>query len=497
MKRIAWLLLIAAAVAPAAAVRRPKPQRRIPVHKRIAALLQTESARSARWAILVRSLATGRTVYQLNSADHLTPASNTKLFSTSLAMERLGPGHRFVTTLRADGTIANGRIEGDLRLVGGGDPTLSARVYPYTKDAEPGNPLAALEEFAGELTRKGVREITGDIVGDDRLYVYQPYPEGWTVDDSIWDYGAPVSALPFNDNAFTVILDPGEKGSLARLRLNPPWAPLLIDNRVWTSPNGPSSVLLDRAPGSRQVRLTGTIHGSAVRLRLAVDDPALFAAHALQEALSRRGIRIQGEATAVHRYHAADPFDGNHGVELARRESPPLTEVARVVNKVSQNLHAELLLREVARVRQNQATREAGLQELKALLTEVGVKDSEYHFEDGSGLSRRGVVSPEAIVKLLTYMDSRSYRDVWDSLLPLGGADGTLGSRFEQAPQARVIHAKTGTLGTANALSGYLTTRRGARLVFSILANNHTVPASEIRKTIDRIGLALLDWEGR
>jgi D-alanyl-D-alanine carboxypeptidase/D-alanyl-D-alanine-endopeptidase (penicillin-binding protein 4) len=247
------------------------------------------------------------------------------------------------------------------------------------------------------------------------------------------------------------------------------------------------------------VRLTGTISARNGRYRqlLAVDDPALYAAHVLHDVLTRKGIRVRGEPAVRHRYRAEEPFDPNEGVELARRVSPPLVEVVRVVNKVSQNLHAEILLREVARVRGADPTREDGLKQLDEFLQQqVGIGEKEYHFEDGSGLSRRTIVSPAAIVRLLSWMDTRPYRLAWDSLLPLGGEDGTLQSRFEKAPAAKAIHAKTGTLATVAALSGYITTKRGARLVFSILANNHTVPTSEIRKAIDRMGLALIEWEG-
>jgi D-alanyl-D-alanine carboxypeptidase/D-alanyl-D-alanine-endopeptidase (penicillin-binding protein 4) len=462
-------------------------------------LLATKEAQSARWGIQVKSLSSGAIVYERNPGEHLTPASNTKLFSTALALTRLGPNHKFLTRLVATRRPdAEGRIDGDLRIVGGGDPTLSGRSYPYRKDDNSNNPVEPVEQLVSELLRIGVREIRGNIVGDDRLYVHAPYPEGWTVDDSIWEYGAPVSALPFNDNAFTLSIRPAEvAGDLARIAVNPPSLPLWIDNRVVTSDNGRSDVQVDRAPGSRQVRVSGTISlkSNGVRQWLAVDDAALYAAHVLRDVLTQKGVLVRGTAEALHRVSPEEPVP-EEGVELARRESQPLVEIARVVNKVSQNLHAEILLREVARIRRQQATREAGLKEMDTFLEEVGIKPDEVHFEDGSGLSRRTLVTASALVRLLEYMDKSPHREAWDSLLPVAGQDGTLARRFEQADAARVIHAKTGTLATVNALSGYLTTKRGERLAFSILANNHTIPSAEIRRVIDRIGIALLDWEG-
>lgn len=327
-----------------------KPAVRMTAAKRIQALLSTPAAKNARWGIHAVNLKSGRVLFELHANEQFTPASNTKLFSTALAMERLGPAHRFTTTIRAaQAPDANGVIHGDLRLVGGGDPTLSGRAYPYQKDAERASPLEPIEQLARQLADRGVREVRGDIVGDDRLYVWAPYPEGWTLDDSIWDYGAPVSALPFNDNTFTLSLRPAPKaGALSLLSLNPPFLPFIVDNRVTTSAAGQSQVQLDRVPGSRQVRLYGNValQSRGVRQTLAVDDPALYAAFVLRDVLTRRGIRVDGQPVALHRWTKDEPFDPMSGVELARRSSPPLTEVARVVNKVSQNLHAEILLRE-------------------------------------------------------------------------------------------------------------------------------------------------------
>lgn len=496
MPRLSLLFLIAVSLlAKEAAVRKPVP--RLTTAKRIQTLLATPAGKNARWGIHVVNLKSGRIVFELNAGEQFTPASNTKLFSTALALERLGPSHRFTTTIRAaQPPDASGILHGDLRLVGGGDPTLSGRVYPYQKDATRADPLEPIEQLAEQLVQRGVREVRGDIIGDDRLFVWAPYPEGWTLDDSIWDYGAPVSALPFNDGTFTLSLRPAaEAGALSILALNPPFLPFTVDNRVTTSADTKSTVQLDRVPGSRQVRLYGSValKSRGVRQTLAVDDPALYAAFILRDVLTRRGIRVDGQPVALHRWSKEESFDPNSGVELAARPSPPLTEVARVVNKVSQNLHAEILLREVARVKRNEPTREAGIKELEAFLTEIAAEPKSFHFEDGSGLSRRTLIAPATITRLLAHMDTRPYAADWDSLLPIAGEDGTLSTRFDQSKKANVIHAKTGTLATASALSGYLTTRRGARLAFSIIANNHTLPSSDVRKIVDRIALTLVE----
>lgn len=497
---VAALAAMAAHAEPEAGRPVERTSRPLSLQRRIGALLAAKPARDAHWGIHVVELKTGRVVYEHNAGGRFAPASNMKLFTTALALSRLGKDYRFVTTVRADqNPDGEGRIEGDLRLVGGADPTFSGRAYPYRKDDDAPNPLEPVEALCNAILDRGVRVISGDVVGDDRLFPYDPYPEGWTVDDSIWEYGAPVSALVFNDNAFTLAVRPGAgEGLPARVMLSPPAIPLVIDNQVTTVGDGSvSDVQVKRLAGSREVRITGQLRlrSKGVRQLLAVNDPALYAAYVLHDELTRRGVRIDGVPVARHRWSPEEPFDRKEGVELARRESPPLSEVARVVDKVSQNLHAEILLREVARVREKDATREAGLKEMKEFLDEIGVPVDAYHFEDGSGLSRRTLVTPAAVTRLLVYMDGREH-DGWDRMLPVGGEDGTLESRFEKARLASAIHAKTGTLSTASALSGYVTTRRKARLAFSIIANGYTMPSSEVRRVIDRIGLALIDWEG-
>jgi D-alanyl-D-alanine carboxypeptidase/D-alanyl-D-alanine-endopeptidase (penicillin-binding protein 4) len=165
----------------------------------------------------------------------------------------------------------------------------------------------------------------------------------------------------------------------------------------------------------------------------------------------------------------------------------------RIIDKVSQNLHAEMVLREVARVRKGTGSREAGLEEAGAFYSEIGLADTQYRFLDGSGLSPGGLVAPAAVVKLLGAMYRSQYRDVWISLLPLGGEDGTLATRFEGSSEARRIHAKTGTLSHVAALSGYADSRSRGWLAFSILVNNFNAPGAEIRALIDKIALLLTE----
>lgn len=463
------------------------------------ALESSPAAKRAFWGMQVVDLTSGETMFQLNANRFFVPASNAKLFTTALALTRLGPDYRFETTIRASAPPdASGRIAGDLILVGGGDPTLSARAVPYQKGPATGDPLQAIEALAGQVYAAGVRRIDGDIIGDDSKYVWEPYPEGWAQDDAVWDFGAPVSALAVNDNMLSLTLRAsGAGGHAPGLFLSPALEYYFIDNRVRTGPGLDNKRYVERLSGSRQLRLWGTMSSdpaSSVTLRVAIDDPALYAAYALADALSRRGVQIGGRPRARHWYanqEGVPPAPG--GVELARRSSPPLVEILRIIDKVSQNLHAEMVLREVARSRKGIGSREAGLEEARAFLAELGLEDADCHFVDGSGLSPSDLVAPAAVVKLLRYMHGSPVRDAWISLLPVGGEDGTLSARFNGKPEAHRIHAKTGTLDHAAALSGYAESRSHGLLAFSILTNNFNAPGAEIRAVIDKIALMLTE----
>ena len=444
-------------------------------------------------------LSDGKVLYQRDSGHWFVPASNMKLFTSALALVRLGPDFRFTTEITSEQPIdAAGTLEGDVALVGGGDPSLSGRSYPYQYQpgAGPSYSFRAIEELVDQLVAHGLKRVDGDVVGDDRRYVWEPRPGGWSMDDAEWEYGAPVSALILNDNSFALTLRPGARaGDLAQVWLTPPFEYFSIDNRVRTGA-GERKVEIERA--GRQVHLRGVLpagDGGTTEL-LAVDDPARYAAEVLRDALQRRGVVIGGEA--VTRHHFADESAGEPGaseprVVLASRTSPPLEELLQVTDKVSQNLHAEVMLREVGYQKKQPGSREGGLAALREFLREIGLGKDCCEFTDGSGLSRSTLVTPAAVVRLLAYMYRSSYRDVWLSLLPIAGADGTLASRFEDHPEARAIHAKTGSLAHVRAMSGYVTVAGREPLAFSLLVNNEDAPGPEARRAIDRIALALVE----
>jgi D-alanyl-D-alanine carboxypeptidase/D-alanyl-D-alanine-endopeptidase (penicillin-binding protein 4) len=472
--RRAAVLLLCAALEPAWAAP--------PLAHRIQQSINSSSAgKAAFWGIQIVDQKSGRKLYELNADHFFVPASNTKLFTAALALKRLGPDYKFRTRVVMD-------ADGSIRLVGGGDPNLNNRAIPYHTGPRTGDPLQAIEELADQVVARGIQRVTGDVIGDDSAYVWQPFAPGWGIDDPTFDYGAPVSALTLNDNTFSLTLTSGDHdGDPVSIQLSPAVEFYEIDNQVHTASTPAHRTSVDRGPGSMQLRLWGGLApGRAETRTLGIDDPALYAAQAFYNALTRRGVNIVGRAVAHHVLpgEVPDP-DQPPGKELATRESAPLVEDVRITAKVSQNLHAELLLRAVAKARRNVGSRQAGLEEMRAFLTEAKVGEEDYRFEDGSGLSRMNLVRPRATVQLLRYMHATPE---WMDLLPVGGEDGTLATRFTGTQAAGKIHAKTGTLSHVSALSGYAIRRSGAVRTFSIMVNNYgSSDSSEIRKIIDKI----------
>jgi D-alanyl-D-alanine carboxypeptidase/D-alanyl-D-alanine-endopeptidase (penicillin-binding protein 4) len=368
-----------------------------------------------------------------------------------------------------------------------------------------GNPLGAIEDLAAQLVARGVKRVDGDIIGDDTWYVWQPYAVGWAVDDPQSDDGPPISALTLADNVLTLNVRPGAKiGDPAALSLLPAMEYYRIENRVRTvAAGGERRIRFERIPGSREARLWGAIplRDRGEDLLIGLDDPAQFAAEALRTALEQRGVTVSGSAISEHLYpdgiadltQAPEPPPLG-GIELARRVSAPLIEDLRITAKVSQNLHAELALRAVGRARRHVGSFEAGMAEMSAFLAEAGIDPGGYRLMDGSGLSRLDLVTPSTVLKLLRYMYDSPAREKWISILPVGGQDGTLSSRFGATAAAGRVYAKTGSLSHVSALSGYMQRLDGAWVAFSILVNNYGGPsAAEVRGVMDRICNLILE----
>ena len=470
--------------------------------QRAEAALSATGPDKGAWGILVEDATTGEVLFARNPDGYFMPASNAKLFSTALALATLGPDYRVRTTVASNGTIdASGVLGGDLILIGRGDANLSNRKFPFGKKEErDGPPEKALAEFAGAVAARGVKEITGDVIADDSLFQHEKFPSGWLVDDILWSYGAAVSAITVNDNTFSLDVRPGvQEGDPARSDAGLAADFYSIENTAVTSPRGAVEKLaLARDPGSRLLHLSGTIPLDAPtrRMTIAIEDPAEYAANLLAHLLQARGIKVDGRPRARHAAESDPPAAPSLTV-LTERNSVPLSEEVRLTNKNSENLHAELLLLLSAHEKTGAKNYEEALNFAANFFRSAGIAENDVVLSDGSGLSRKDLVTPRAVVQLLRYAAGQPWGELYRSTLPLAGEDGTLSERMKNTPAANKIYAKTGTIGHGNALSGYATTLQGERLAFSILGNNNNMHAQDTNKVIDAICLAMVEELGR
>ena len=473
---------------------------------------QDPRAQHATWGISVVDLATGASLYAENADKLLQPASNTKLFTTATTLALLGPEYRFLTTIEANAPPdSKGRVVGDVMLIGRGDPNLSGRVLPYTKKTERVTEHARmLDELVDQVAAAGVKVIDGDVVGDDSYFVYERYGEGWAQDDLMWDYGAPASALTVNDNVVFASLKPADRvGQRALLTLDPYANYYTVRNLVTTTTRaGARNIGVLREPGSLELTFWGTIPlgDPGDDEALAIEEPATANAQLLRTLLEQRGILVRGKVRTVHSSPWQYPPPPVHQplvvpplitpsrFVLAQHQSAPLLEDLVIINKVSQNLHVELMLRLLGKLKGVSGSLSGGLDVEKKFLTEQAQIDpAEFGLYDGSGLSRSDLATPHAFTQLLKYAYSQPWGTQFRETLPIAAEDGSLSVRFTGTFAADHLKAKTGQLGAVNSLSGYAVTKGAHDIAFSILVNHHTLGNTRAKQMIDDIANAILE----
>jgi len=466
---------------------------------RVQAALASTGNDKAYWGLLITDADSGEVIYSLNAGRYFMPASNAKLFTTAMALATLGPDFHIRTTVEsAAQPDSSGHLEGDLVLVGRGDANLSSRVIPFVDHPERnGPPEKALADLADQVMAAGVKEISGDIIADDSYFVPERYPPGWGIDDAVWSYGAAVSALAINDNYISVILRPGATVGAPLVYSAALWPGIyeLRNDALTTAAGTEPKLRLERDPDSQSFHLSGTLplDAPARELQLAVTQPAENAAAILMQLLQARGVRIEGRSRARHGDRKAQPQTASPMHVLAEHTSPALLEDVRLTNKLSMNLHAELLLRVAAKEKAAAITMDDALAFATAFRQSIGIAPDEVQLTDGSGLSRGDLVTPESVVQLLTYAQRQPWGPDFMATLPVAGQDGTLETRMRGTAAARQIHAKTGLVEHVNSLSGYATSRRGAHLIFSIVGNNMGTHGREALNAVDAICLAMVE----
>jgi D-alanyl-D-alanine carboxypeptidase/D-alanyl-D-alanine-endopeptidase (penicillin-binding protein 4) len=429
------------------------------------------------WAVDVRSLDTGERLFELNSGKLMMPASNMKVVTLATAAENLGWDYRFTTTLETSAPIENGALMGDLVIRGTGDPTLNTRQ---------GRGAAVLAEWAGILRAADIQEIRGRIIGDDQAFDDEGLGDGWSWDYLQFGYAAPVGALQFNEDVAALTIAPGPRPGDPAVVSLAPGSGLEVVNRAMTAGEETSEAIDFRRQLFRPtLEITGAIPAGSIPVtrNVTVVNPTIYFAQSVKDAFVAAGIRVTGEAAdlddiAVH--------DGPERRALGSTSSPPLREIATVLMKVSQNLYAETLVKALGASAGEVGTTAAGRRLMRKTLTAWGIPEDAYVISDGSGLSRSNYVSAEMITAILArmYRDPR-HRDEFAATLPIAGKDGTIASRMRRTLAEGNATAKTGSIANVRSLSGYVRTKDGETLVFSIIANDFVIPAATVNWIAD------------
>ncbi len=471
------------------------------LRSRIQAHVSNPKFKAGTLGVKIVSAKTGTVVFEQDADELLSPASNAKLYTVALALDRLGQDYRIRTSLYSTSAPRDGVLDGDLVVFGRGDPCITAKLNG-------GNLLNGFQPLVAALTNAGVREIKGNLVADESFFAGAEFGSGWSWDDLQNYYGAEVSALTIGDNTTMVTVRGGNApGEPCSIRLRPETSLLSVSNRVRTvAAQGKQNVRFFRTIDGAVLYVSGELPvGATANEEVPVRRPAALFAELFRRALENNGIHVQGTNQVIGWLNSNCYRDRiSELTELGGMDSPPLKDIAREVQKPSQNLYTDLLLAHVGeKIRGGQRAEEVssedlGIRELGKFLREAGVRQSDVQFEEGSGLSRNNLTTPNATIALLQYMSKHPAAEAYWSALPVAGVDGTLRSRMKGTPAEGNVRAKTGTLRWAYSLSGDVKTAAGERLLFCIMLNRYynTDPQRSTRSEIDVVPVLLAGYKG-
>lgn len=430
--------------------------------------------------VLVQSLRDGRVLYEKNSETVFIPASNFKLLVSSASLDLLGPDYKMQTSLYMTGKVTpTGTLVGDLILVGGGDPVLKRE---------------HLAEMVQKVKASGIKYILGNIVGDDTRYDAVRLGDGWSWDDEPYYYSAQISALNVDENVFGVTVRPGPSESApAVVDITPANRYMMVRNTCVTGkPGSNKSIWISRERGQNLIKVSGTVpldyKPAGPEEAMTMEEPTLYASQLLLDMLNKEGILIRGRAVR-------DKKPGDAKL-IATHDSPPMSQMISLLLKPSDNLIAECMLKNLGAQIKGKGSATAGADAEKEWLQKIGADVSEVSINDGSGLCRYDYVSPKNLATVLTYMHKQKDSKLYFDALPIAGVDGTIRNRFKGTSAENNCHAKTGYISRVRTLSGYVTTKAGEPLVFSIMMNGHLCPSKDADAIQDKIVVMLANLGG-
>ncbi|MGH7517399.1 MAG: D-alanyl-D-alanine carboxypeptidase/D-alanyl-D-alanine endopeptidase [Gemmatimonadales bacterium] len=435
----------------------------------------------------------GRVLYARNAGRLFIPASTAKVAVSAVAAARLPPEWKVRTSLYATGPVHDGILRGDLILYGRGDPSWSRRCYGVDT-TQPGvcegEPMWALRRLADSLRVRGLRTVTGNLVGDGSWLESPLVHPAWENYDLNWWYAAPVSGLGFNDNSVDLTWGAGPGvGSQPAVSIAPAFAPVTLENRAVTTP-GDTGTTIDffRDPGTLHIRAEGRVAltGRGRTEYFALPDPDYYAAVALRAALVEAGVTVEGAVRSTSDSLAYAP--ARAGLPLAEVTSRPLRDWLFPILNTSQNWFAEMLLKQLGRRFGRAGTWREGLTvERRFLIDSLGIDSTQLALVDGSGLANSNLVTPLALARLLDAMRRHPRSEPFLAALPRSGSRGSLARRFIGTPAEGRVLAKPGSIARVNGLAGYLELDRGMTVTFAVLANHHTLAGTAVTARIDSL----------
>lgn len=454
------------AVTPPPVASTPTPLHRLQAD--LSAIFETPEFERSFWSVLVSPADPGDSLYSLNAAKLMMPGSTMKIVTLAAAAELLGWDHQFETQVVSSAPIDQGVLRGDLVVVGSGDPSISER----------GETPGLLKTIARRVREAGIIRIEGGVIGHDDLFDDNGFGDGWTLDNLPYGYSAAVSALEYNEGSVDLVIRAGSiAGDPVEIQVHPEAGRLQVDNRLVTAAEtGTGMLRLKRLPGTSRVIVEGQIPAKAAPFvrTASVDNPTAFFVSAFRDALIGEGIQVHGDAVDIDDFLAKPDLSDARAIVSHR--SPPLRAIAASMMRVSQNQYAEALLKAIG-----------GRDKAANVLNRWGLANDSYVIADGSGLSRYNYVTSEALVRVLRQMRSEpKHAQAFSDSLPVAGRDGPLSRRLAGTPAEGRVRAKTGTVDNVRAITGYVDTVAGESLLFAILANNFTVPASTIDAAADK-----------
>ena len=488
--RFAFCLLVAGAACRPATNTGPRPSlgsgTNAALRTMIDSLADAPEFSNAHWGILIVDPERGDTLYSRNAGKLFMPASNMKILTSSTALAQLGPDYRYRTVFAARGTVANGTLNGDLLVIGRGDPSVSDHML---HDA-----MIPLRLIADSLSARGIHRITGSVVPWGNAFPSEVFGYGWTYDDFEDSYSAPIDELLFNEGFSELHVRAGDRaGDPVRVDVTPAHTYPRVRVEA-TTVAAPTTTGWRRGRGEGlHARKDSTTWDVILDGQIAAQDTAVIeVTHhnpdvayvaAMREALRDKGIAVDESAPSDTLAHIDT---------LTTLSSPPLSEILKALMKPSQNQIAEMLFRTVALERTGAGRTDSARAVVGAQIAQWGAAvPAEAVIRDGSGLSRYDYISPRTVVRILDAMRRSPAFGVYYDALPIAGVDGTIRNRMKGTPAQGNVHAKTGSVALARSLSGYVTTADHHMLIFSFLANNWTVPVSSVERVQDTIAARL------